>query len=134
MAKLNVPQAQFLALDRKFKAFVAGFGSGKTWVGTAGICKHVWEQPRVNAGYFAPTYGQVRDIFYPTIEETAADWGLKTQIREGNHEVHLFSGRDYRATVLCRSMDKPGEIVGFEIGHALIDELDLLRKDKAQTA
>jgi hypothetical protein len=134
MPKLNQPQAQFLALDRKFKAFVAGFGSGKTWVGTAGICQHMWEHPRVNAGYFAPTYGQIRDIFYPTIEETAFDWGLKCQIREANREVHLFSGRDYRATVLCRSMDKPGEIVGFKIGHALIDELDLMRKDKAQTA
>jgi hypothetical protein len=134
MPTLNTPQAEFLALNRKFKAFVAGFGSGKTWVGGAGICAHMWEHPRINAGYFAPTYGQIRDIFYPTIDEVASDWGLKTQIREANREVHLFSGRNYRGTILCRSMDKPAEIVGFKIGHALVDELDLMAKLKAQTA
>ncbi|TDS92832.1 bacteriophage Rz lysis protein [Erwinia rhapontici] len=30
---LNIPQARFLAMPHKFKAYVAGFGSGKTWVG-----------------------------------------------------------------------------------------------------
>lgn len=53
---LNVPQAQFLAMPHKFKAYVAGFGSGKTWVGCGGICKGMWEHPRINQGYFAPTY------------------------------------------------------------------------------
>lgn len=36
---LNIPQARFLAMDVKFKAYVAGFGSGKTWVGCGGLCK-----------------------------------------------------------------------------------------------
>lgn len=131
---LNVPQARFLELPHKFKAFVAGFGSGKTWVGGAGVCKHAWEFPGVNAGYFAPTYPQIRDIFYPTIEEVAHDWGMRAVIREANKEVHLFAGRRERCTILCRSMERPGEIVGFKIGHALIDELDVMTLLKAQTA
>ncbi len=131
---LNVPQAKFLALPNKFRAFVAGFGSGKTWVGSAGLCVHAWEWPRVNAGYFAPTYPQIRDIFYPTIEEVAFEFGLRVDIHESNKEVHVFSGRRYRNTILCRSMEKPGEIVGFKIGHALIDELDVMKTDKAATA
>ena len=40
---LNIPQAKFLAMQYKFKAYVAGFGSGKTWVGCGGICKGMWE-------------------------------------------------------------------------------------------
>lgn len=128
---LNRPQAEFLALDRKFRAFVAGFGSGKTWVGSAGLCNHAWQWPRVNAGYFAPTYPQIRDIFYPTIDEVAHEWGLRAEIHETNKEVHLFSGRQYRTTILCRSMEKPGDIVGFKIGHALIDELDVMKVQKA---
>jgi len=134
MPKLNKPQARFLALPNKYRAFVAGFGSGKTWVGCAAQCQHSWEHPRIHAGYFAPTYGHIRDIFYPTIEEVASDWGLTCKINEGNKEVHLFSGRIYRNTILCRSLDKPGDIVGFKIGRALIDELDLLKKDKATLA
>jgi hypothetical protein len=131
---LNRPQAEFLQLQKKFKALVAGFGSGKTWAGCAGQCRHAWEHPRINAGYFAPTYPQIRDIFYPTIEEVAADWGLVAKVNESNKEVHLFNGRKYRTTILCRSMEKPGDIVGFKIGHAQIDELDLLKKEKAKIA
>lgn len=134
MPKLNRPQARYLALKTKYRAMVCGFGTGKTWGGCAAHASHSWEYPRINAGYFAPTYGHIRDIFFPTIEEVAADWGLTCKINEGNKEVHLFSGRVYRNTILCRSLDKPGDIVGFKIGFALIDELDLLKKDKAALA
>lgn len=134
MPTLNVPQSQFLALPHKFRLFVAGFGSGKTWVGCAGLCKHFWEHPGINAGYFAPTYPMIRDIFFPTMEEVAADWGLRTVAREANKEVHVYAGRQYRGTVICRSMEKPETIVGFKIGRALVDELDVLTLIKAQSA
>ncbi len=134
MPSLNRPQAQFLALDRKYRAFVAGFGSGKTWVGCAALCQHAWEWPRINAGFFAPTYPQIRDIFFPTVEEVAADWGLRTKIKASDKEVDLYSGGRYRSTIICRSMERPGEIVGFKIGKALVDELDVMRVDKATTA
>ena len=132
--RLNRPQARFLALPHKFRGFVAGFGSGKTWVGGAGLCQHAWEHPKIDSGYFAPTYAQVRDIFYPTIEEVAFDWGMTTDIHETNHEVSLYAGNQYRGTILCRSMEKPGDIVGFKIGKALIDELDVMKLDKAKVA
>lgn len=134
MPRLNEPQAAFLQMPNKFRAFVGGFGSGKTWVGCGSLCKHMWEHPRVPAGYFAPTYPQIRDIFYPTIEEVAHDWGLRTDITESNKEVHLYAGRQYRGTVICRSMDKPASIVGFKIGRALVDEIDTLNKRKAHDA
>lgn len=134
MPTLNVPQGQFLTLPHKFRGFVAGFGSGKTWVGSAGICKHVWEWPGINSGYFAPTYPQIRDIFFPTIEEVAFDWGLKVKTKESDKEVEFYSGGRYRSTTICRSMEKPQTIVGFKIGHALVDELDVLPVLKAQHA
>jgi Terminase large subunit, T4likevirus-type, N-terminal/Terminase RNaseH-like domain len=128
---LNRPQAQFLALPHKFRAFVAGYGSGKTWVGGGALCKHALEWPRINAGYFAPTYPHIRDIFFPTIEEVAADWGLRVEIREANKEIHVYRGRQYRTTIICRSMERPGDIIGFKIGRALIDEIDVMKKAKA---
>jgi hypothetical protein len=134
MPTLNVPQANFLQLPHKFRGFVAGFGSGKTWVGCAALCKHVWEWPGIDSGYFAPTYPQIRDIFFPTIEEVAADWGLKVKTKESDKEVDFYSGGRYRSTTICRSMEKPQTIVGFKIGHALVDELDVLPALKAQHA
>lgn len=134
MPSLNVPQASFLAMPHKFRAYVAGFGSGKTWVGCGGLMQHFWEYPRINAGYFAPTYPQIRDIFYPTVEEVARDWGLRCDIVESNKEVHIYEGRRYRGTVICRSMEKPETIIGFKIGKALCDELDVMKAPKARLA
>lgn len=131
---LNVPQAKFLALDKKFKAFVSGFGGGKTWVGCGGIAKHFWEYPKVNAGYFAPTFPQIRDIFYQTMEEVAFDWGLSVDIKTSDKEVHFYNGATYRGVCICRSMDNPSSIVGFKIGHAMVDEIDILNQDKAMLA
>jgi len=132
MPRLNKPQAEFLALDRKFKAFVCGFGTGKTWGGCADLCKFAWEWPGVNAGYFAPTYPMIRDIFFPTMEEVAYDWGLDLDINESNKEVHVYANGHYRNTIICRSMEKPGSIVGFKIGKGLIDELDVMPMVKAE--
>lgn len=134
MPSLNIPQHQFLTMPHKYRAFISGFGGGKTFVGCAAMCKHMYEFPKVNAGYFAPSYPQIRDIFFPTIEEVAHDWGLIADIKESNKEVHFYSGKQYRGTAICRSMDKPGNIVGFKIGHAMVDELDVMAKEKAQTA
>lgn len=131
---MNGPQTRFLSLGTKYRAFVGGFGSGKTWTISAALCKHGYEHPRVPSGYFAPTYGHIRDIFYPTIEEVAEQWGLTAQIHETKHEITLRCGRQVMGVVICRSMDKPGDIVGFKIGRAAIDELDILPKAKAETA
>jgi Terminase large subunit, T4likevirus-type, N-terminal/Terminase RNaseH-like domain len=134
MPSLNVPQAQFLSMEHKFRAYVAGFGSGKTWVGCGGLMQHFWEYPRINAGYFAPSYPQIRDIFYPTVEEVAHDWGLSVTVNESNKEVHVFEGRKSRGTIICRSMERPETIVGFKIGKALCDELDVMKAEKARQA
>ena len=134
MPTLNEPQAQFLALPHQYRAYVAGYGSGKTWAICAGACKHYWEHPKAHRGYFAPTYPAIRDIYYPTIEEVASDWGLRVQINEGNKEVHFYSGRQYRGTTICRSMEKPQSIVGFKIARADVDELDTLPIKKAEQA
>ena len=134
MPSLNRPQAEFLQLDRKFRAYVGGFGSGKTWAGAAVSCRLAWESPRVPVGYFGPSFPAIRDIFYPTIEEVADDCGLRCDINQSNKEVHLYSGKQYRSTIICRSMDRPGDIVGFKIGHAHIDEIDVLPKEKGTLA
>lgn len=134
MPDLNVPQAQFLQLPNKFRAYVGGFGSGKTWAGSSAMSAHFWQMPRVNQGYFAPTYPHIRDIFYPTIEEVAHGLDLNVKIREGVHEVDFYSGRSYRGTTICRSMERPERIIGFKIGRAMIDEFDVLAPEKALAA
>lgn len=130
----NIPQSNFLSMPHKYRAFVSGFGGGKTVCGSMGVIKHHYEFSKVNSGYFAPSYPMIRDIFYPTIEEVAFMFDFNVKINQGNHEVHHYDGRRYMGTTICRSMDKPGSIIGFKIGHALIDEFDTLPLSKALLA
>jgi hypothetical protein len=129
---LNIPQARFIALPQKYRALVAGYGTGKSVTGCVSSFIHYWQYPKVNQGYFAPTYPQIRDIYFPTIEEVAFYMGLRVDIKESNKEVHVYNGRFYRGTTICRSMEKPSTIIGFKIGHAHIDELDVLDARKAK--
>lgn len=87
---------------------------------------HFMAHPKVLQSYFAPTYPQIRDIFFPTIEEVAHFFGLSVDIMEGNKEVHFRSGPWYYGTTICRSMEKPGTIVGFKVGRAMVDEVDTI--------
>lgn len=128
------PQAKFLAMRHKFRAYVAGYGAGKSWAGCCALAVHFWEHPGINAGYFAPTYPQIRDIFYPTVSECLEQWGLGVEVKQSAHEVLVYSGKTLRGVIKCRSMDKPESIVGFKIGHALVDEIDVMPVDKATVA
>jgi hypothetical protein len=131
---LNDPQADFLEMPHKYRAFVCGYGGGKSYVGATSQVIHFLEHPRVPQGYFAPSYGLIRDIFFPLIEEVSFNFGMTVDVKESNKEVHFYQGRKYYGTTICRTMDKPGSIVGFKIGRAFVDEIDILPTDKAMTA
>jgi hypothetical protein len=135
MVNLSAPQGVFLnGLNTKFRAYVGGFGSGKSFVGCLDLLKFAGEHPRTRQGYFAPTYTDIRDIFYPTLEEAGELLGFTLNIKRGDKEVSLYRGRAYYGEIICRSMDNPGSIVGFKISRALVDEIDTLPKDKAKLA
>ena len=129
---VNKPQAQFAAMKQKYRALVAGYGASKTFTGSIETDKHFLMHPRVNQGYFAPTYGLIHDIYYPTIDEVSALFGLSVSINESNHEVHVYNGREYLGTQICRSMENPSNIIGFKIGRAHVDEMDVLPINKAR--
>ena len=130
----NVPQLKFLKMKKKFRAFVAGFGTGKTAVGCMSQIDHFHQHPGVPQGYFAPTYPHINDIFYPTIDEVAGWYGMRVKINKANKEVHFYRGRWYYGTTICRSMDNPESIIGFKVGRALVDEIDVMKEDKATRA
>ncbi len=98
------------------------------------MCARFWSAPGVNQAYYAPTYPHIRDIFFPTIEEVAHGLSLRVEIMEANKEVHFYSGAQYRGTAICRSMERPQTIIGYRVGHSLVDELDTLEAAKAKQA
>jgi len=131
---LNIPQNDFYHMDKPFRAFVAGYRGGKTFLGCVRLCTLALEYPGIRLGYFAPTYPQIRDIFYSTIGDVAELLGMQVDIKTSNNEVSLYFHGDLHAVVKCRSMEHPARIVGFDINHALIDEIDCMKKEKADAA
>lgn len=135
MVELSAPQEIFLnVLKTKFIAYVGGFGSGKTFVGCLFLLVFFCRYPQTKQGYFAPSYPQIRDIFYPTFEEAAELMGFTCDVMLSDKEIHVFRNGIFYGTVICRSMDKPSSIVGFKIVNALVDEIDTMPKGKAKQA
>jgi len=135
MPILSAPQNIFLTkLKTPYRAYVGGFGSGKTFIGCIDLLNFFGEHPGTTQGYFGISYPSMRDIFYPTFEEAAHLLGFTVLIRESNKEVHVYRNGFFYGTVICRSMDNPQSIVGFKISRALVDEIDVLPKDKANHA
>lgn len=130
----NLPQLRFLKLQKKFRAFVGGFGTGKTAVGCMAQIAHYHRFPGLPQGYFAPTYPHIRDIFFPTIDEVAYWHGMRVKVNESNKEVHFYRGKWYYGTTICRSMEHPESIIGFKIARATVDEIDVMKEDKATRA
>lgn len=135
---LSAPQHLFLdsvnGLDTKYRAYVGGFGSGKTFVGCLDLLNFFGKHPKTVQGYFGVSYPSIRDIFYPTFEEAAELLGYTIDIKYGNKEVDVFRNGKWIGKVICRSMDIPASIVGFKIARALVDEIDTLPKQKANAA
>lgn len=133
--RVSAPQGIFLnGLNTKFRAYVGGFGSGKTFIGCVDDCLFAAAHPKTVQGYFAPTYRDIRDTLWPTMDEAATLLGFTMRLKKADKEFDLYRGKVYYGTTICRSMDDPGGIVGFKIARALVDEIDILAKDKAEAA
>lgn len=133
--RLSAPQNIFLnGLNTKFRAYVGGFGSGKTFVGCLDLLIFASQYPQTVQGYFGVSYPQIRDIFYPTLEEAALLMGFTIKVKTSDKEVDLYRNGFWYGKIICRSMDKPNSIVGFKIARALVDEIDTLDKKKAKNA
>lgn len=130
---LNIPQSNFLLSKTPFKAYVAGYRGGKTFVGCASMLINAIKYKGIKQAYYAPTFGMIGDIFYPTIAEVAEimGGGLRVEVFTSRKEVEIYHGKKFLSLVRCRSMDNPARLVGYETAHSMIDEMDLLPQKKA---
>ena len=70
--ELSSPQYDFLTSTKKHSGFVAGFGSGKSFIGTLKTLLKIIDCKIPKTAYYLPTYGDIRDIAFdgfPTVAE-----------------------------------------------------------------
>lgn len=125
-------QLKFIQMDKRYKAFVGGFGCGKTQTMAASAFMDSLVSSTSVIGLFSPTYDLLRLTIIPRILATLDENGVR----------YVYNKSDNRITVstpgigdfLFRTLDNPERIVGFEIATAHIDELDTLKTEHAEKA
>ena len=122
-------QARFAASTAAFPAFVGGFGSGKTAAGILRAIALKTQCRQQSVAYYLPTYGLVRDIALPRFAEALDGFKIPfTVVKAPDPAIELPNcGR-----FIFRTMDNPARIVGYEVAHSIVDELDTLPLLKAQ--
>jgi hypothetical protein len=127
---LTGPQAEFFNSPYKFPLFVAGFGSGKSLCMAMCAIKDLLTFPGANIACYAPTYDLLSLIIMQYLEESFINGNYIFTLNKGSH---IFDIAGY-GKIICRSMDNPGRIVGYETFRAHADELDILEETKADLA
>lgn len=121
-------QYDFITSGAIHTGLVAGFGSGKSIAGTIKIISKKLNYPGIDVAYYLPTHGLLKSIAVPNISE----WLAKMEIPYAYHETDKEFTTAY-GKIILRSMNNPETIVGYEVGYSIIDEADLLKKDKMRT-
>lgn len=127
------PQKEFMQLDCKFPAFVAGFGTGKSEVMCqSAILDAIEGGSKSLIAMYEPTYDLVRLILAPRMEDKLVDAGIAYKYNKS--ENIIYTSTPGIGDFVLRTLDNPARIVGYESFRAKIDELDTLKMEHAREA
>lgn len=122
-------QATFFKSTHLHTALVGGYGCGKTFIGILKTVQKKLEYPGIDVAYYLPTYELIKDIAFPNFKEILENQNIPYRLHETDKVFTTPYGR-----IILRSMDKPTSIVGYETGYALIDEADVVEREKMKQA
>jgi hypothetical protein len=120
-------QQSFVYSKEPFPAYCGGFGSGKTAAAIARIMRLKRLCPNQDVAYYLPTYGLVEDIAYKRFPAMFDKLGLNYKLNKQQAKLSTDIG-----DIIFRTMDNPDRIVGYEVAHSILDELDTLPTEKAR--
>lgn len=132
---LTTKQDDFFTSDKKYKAFIAGRGAGKTFTGCLTGLNHAFNNPGSLGVVVAPTYPMLRDSTMRTLlqpillgDGTRISLCPPEAIRSFNDtkkELKLVNGSE----ILFRSADNPNSLRGPTISWFVIDEAAMTTKE-----
>lgn len=112
--------------ERSNSMIVGGYGSAKSHTGTIKTILKKLEYPNYKVAYYLPTYGLIKDIAFDKFPSILQEYGLRYKLNKSDKEIHI----ENYGTIIFRSMDSPETIVGYEVAYSLIDEADIINKEK----
>ncbi len=125
---LTPTQKAFATCREPFPCLVAGFGSGKSAAAIAramGLKTHFKD---CDIAYYLPTYPLIEDIAYRRFPELCERKGIAYKLNKSSAFIE-FPGA---GRIVFRTMENPERIIGYEVAHSILDELDTLPTEKAR--
>ncbi len=132
IAKVGLTKSQigFLGLDCPFPAFFGGYGCGKSYLMTLSAVLDAMHSSETVIALYEPEFSLIQSVIVPNLERWFAEFGIRAKY---NKMEHIFStSTSGIGDFVCKSMDNPSSIVGYESYRSHIDEIDTLPMDKAQ--
>lgn len=123
-------QRAFVTSKAPYPCFVGGFGSGKTAAAMARAMALKVACREQSIAYYLPTYPLIQDIAFERFPELCErkGWAFKLNRQDA---VMEFPGA---GRIVFRNMEQPDRIVGYEVAHSLVDEIDIMATEKARQA
>lgn len=125
---LTETQYAFATSREPFPCFCGGFGSGKTAAAIARAMALKSHFKSCDIAYYLPTYPLVEDIAFRRFPELCErkGWGFKL------NKASAYIEFPNAGRIVFRTMENPDRIVGYEVAHSILDELDTLPIEKAR--
>ncbi|HUV74197.1 MAG TPA: phage terminase large subunit [Anaerolineae bacterium] len=115
----TVPQTEFWLRDARYRAFVGGVGSGKTYAGVLEILR----QPEGTRGaVIAPTYRMLMDATLDTLMKIFDRAGIIENWSKSEMRLTTVHGTD----IIFRSGDDPEKLRGPNLGWFFLDEAAMM--------
>jgi hypothetical protein len=134
LIELSDPQAEFLESTCKHSGFVAGLGSGKTFIGVLKTLLKIINDDIPKVAYYLPTYPDIRDIAFDMFPAVCEELGYDYKLNKSDKEFFVIDDGERIGKVMLRNMSEPEGIVGYQVGYSLIDETDILPQEKMDKA
>lgn len=128
--KMLPHQMKMINSTATFPALVSGFGGGKSETMVMKALKQMFEIENAQIAIYEPTVDLIKKIMYPRFEEILSNAGLVYKLNKSEGIIEIPN----IGTVLFRSLENPDRIIGYEVHHSHVDELDTLEADKAKEA
>lgn len=125
---LTDTQRAFATCREPFPAFIGGFGSGKTAAAIARAMALKAHFATCDIAYYLPTYPLVEDIAFRRFPELCERKGWQYRLNKASAFVEFPN----HGRIVFRTMENPSRIIGYEVAHSILDELDTLPIEKAR--
>ena len=125
LSALHPNQRAFVKSQALNTAIIGGYQSGKSLAGVVKCFTKQLINPGVPIAYYLPTYKLIKDMLVPKFEELFTNVGVNYIYLKGDMKIRTRFG-----DIMMRSLDNPDSIVSYSVWYSLIDEFDLINKEK----